>query len=130
MGRRAAEKLQDESAEDQEDWDKVVPEGVEAVVPYRGYTDETGVEGGSDVVGPRVELGDQRWQQLRSRRLHLAGEVGNVGDHDLDGTDAQLGGAPAGIAHDLGAFVPTGRSGRPRSRPPGTSAPGSGVSGG
>jgi len=36
MGRQAAEKTQDESAEDQEDWDKVVPEGVEAVVPYRG----------------------------------------------------------------------------------------------
>jgi len=44
MGRRAAESstdqavgmTQDESAEDQEDWDKVVPEGVEAVVPYRG----------------------------------------------------------------------------------------------
>lgn len=36
MGRQAAEKARDESAEDQEDWDKVVPEGVEAVVPYRG----------------------------------------------------------------------------------------------
>jgi IMP dehydrogenase len=40
MGRRAAEKPQDESAEDQEDWDKVVPEGVEAVVPYRGEVSE------------------------------------------------------------------------------------------
>jgi IMP dehydrogenase len=49
MGRRAAEKTaekgytdkpQDESAEDQEDWDKVVPEGVEAVVPYRGEVSE------------------------------------------------------------------------------------------
>jgi IMP dehydrogenase len=30
----------DESAEDQEDWDKVVPEGVEAVVPYRGEVAE------------------------------------------------------------------------------------------
>ncbi len=39
MGRRAAEKA-DESAEDPEDWDKVVPEGVEAVVPYRGYIGE------------------------------------------------------------------------------------------
>jgi IMP dehydrogenase len=36
IGRRAAEQEDDESAEDQEDWDKVVPEGVEAVVPYRG----------------------------------------------------------------------------------------------
>ncbi|MBP8293799.1 MAG: IMP dehydrogenase [Caldilineaceae bacterium] len=40
IGRRAAERGQDESAEDQEDWDKVVPEGVEAVVPYRGNVAE------------------------------------------------------------------------------------------
>ena len=40
IGRRAAERTQDESAEDQEDWDKVVPEGVEAVVPYRGEVSE------------------------------------------------------------------------------------------
>ena len=40
MGRRAAERGQDESAEDAEDWDKVVPEGVEAVVPYRGHVAE------------------------------------------------------------------------------------------
>jgi len=43
MGRRAAERNgqdTDESAEDQEDWDKVVPEGVEAVVPYRGHVAE------------------------------------------------------------------------------------------
>ncbi|MBW7882089.1 MAG: IMP dehydrogenase [Caldilineaceae bacterium] len=40
MGRRATEKGMDESAEDQEDWDKVVPEGVEAVVPYRGHVAE------------------------------------------------------------------------------------------
>jgi len=36
LGRQAAENSGGESAEDQEDWDKVVPEGVEAVVPYRG----------------------------------------------------------------------------------------------
>ena len=36
IGRRSFEKGHDESAEDQEDWLKVVPEGVEAVVPYRG----------------------------------------------------------------------------------------------
>ena len=40
MGRRAIERGQDESAEDQEDWMKVVPEGVEAVVPYRGLVGE------------------------------------------------------------------------------------------
>ncbi|MFZ4850455.1 MAG: IMP dehydrogenase [Caldilinea sp.] len=40
IGRRAAEKTDDESAEEQEDWDKVVPEGVEAVVPYRGEVAE------------------------------------------------------------------------------------------
>ena len=44
MGRRAAEQQGeqdvDESAEDQSDWDKVVPEGVEAVVPYRGHVHE------------------------------------------------------------------------------------------
>lgn len=39
MGRRAAERS-DESAEGPEDWDKVVPEGVEAVVPYRGHVAE------------------------------------------------------------------------------------------
>jgi IMP dehydrogenase len=40
MGRRAAERGHDESAEDAQDWDKVVPEGVEAVVPYRGHVSE------------------------------------------------------------------------------------------
>lgn len=40
MGRKAVEKGEDESAESQEEWDKVVPEGVEAVVPYRGNVDE------------------------------------------------------------------------------------------
>ena len=40
IGRRAAERDGDESAEEQEDWDKVVPEGVEAVVPYRGEVAE------------------------------------------------------------------------------------------
>ena len=41
MGRQEADKtVHDESAEDQEDWDKVVPEGVEAVVPYRGHVSE------------------------------------------------------------------------------------------
>ncbi len=40
MGRKAVEQVEDESAESQADWDKVVPEGVEAVVPYRGHVDE------------------------------------------------------------------------------------------
>jgi IMP dehydrogenase len=40
MGRKAVERNEDESAESQEDWDKVVPEGVEAVVPYRGNVEE------------------------------------------------------------------------------------------
>jgi IMP dehydrogenase len=40
MGRKAVESSEDESAESQADWDKVVPEGVEAVVPYRGHVDE------------------------------------------------------------------------------------------
>ena len=40
MGRREAEKVTDESAEDPEDWSKVVPEGVEAVVPFRGHVRE------------------------------------------------------------------------------------------
>ena len=40
ISRKAAEKGQDESAESQEDWDKVIPEGVEAVVPYRGNVRE------------------------------------------------------------------------------------------
>ncbi len=40
MARRLAEQERDESAESQVDWDKVVPEGVEAVVPYRGNVRE------------------------------------------------------------------------------------------
>ncbi|GAB4500630.1 MAG: IMP dehydrogenase [Anaerolineales bacterium] len=40
MGRREAERGHDESAESAEDWAKVVPEGVEAVVPYRGQVAE------------------------------------------------------------------------------------------
>jgi len=40
MGRKATEGSAEESAESQEDWEKVVPEGVEAVVPYRGRVDE------------------------------------------------------------------------------------------
>jgi IMP dehydrogenase len=40
MGRKSVERGFDESAEDQEDWMKVVPEGVEAVVPYRGNVGE------------------------------------------------------------------------------------------
>ncbi len=38
MGRWERER--DESAEDPEDWEKVIPEGVEAVVPYRGEVRE------------------------------------------------------------------------------------------
>lgn len=40
MGRKLIDRGEDESAEDQEDWMKVVPEGVEAVVPYRGNVGE------------------------------------------------------------------------------------------
>ncbi|MFN8444210.1 MAG: IMP dehydrogenase [Caldilineaceae bacterium] len=40
IGRKTAEGGSDESAESQADWDKVVPEGVEAVVPYRGNVGE------------------------------------------------------------------------------------------
>ncbi|MBN1220189.1 MAG: IMP dehydrogenase [Anaerolineae bacterium] len=40
IGRKAVAPGEDESAESQEDWDKVVPEGVEAVVPYRGNVEE------------------------------------------------------------------------------------------
>jgi IMP dehydrogenase len=40
MGRKEAESDDVESAESQEEWDKVVPEGVEAVVPYRGHVHE------------------------------------------------------------------------------------------
>jgi IMP dehydrogenase len=40
MGRKAVERGEDESAESPEDWEKVVPEGVEAVVPYRGHVQE------------------------------------------------------------------------------------------
>jgi IMP dehydrogenase len=41
ISRRERERQEDdESAESQEDWDKVIPEGVEAVVPYRGHVHE------------------------------------------------------------------------------------------
>ena len=40
MGRKAEQHNEDESAESQEDWEKVIPEGVEAVVPYRGRVGE------------------------------------------------------------------------------------------
>lgn len=40
MGRKAVERGEEESAESQEDWEKVIPEGVEAVVPYRGQVKE------------------------------------------------------------------------------------------
>jgi IMP dehydrogenase len=40
MDRKKIGRGEDESAEDQEDWEKVVPEGVEAVVPYRGKVEE------------------------------------------------------------------------------------------
>jgi len=43
MGRKALENgngIEEESAESQEDWAKVIPEGVEAVVPYRGNVSE------------------------------------------------------------------------------------------
>jgi IMP dehydrogenase len=40
MGRKSLENADDESAESQKDWDKVVPEGVEAVVHYRGQVAE------------------------------------------------------------------------------------------
>lgn len=43
IGRKSAENShngEDESAESQEDWAKVIPEGVEAVVPYRGNVAE------------------------------------------------------------------------------------------
>ncbi|NIU60176.1 MAG: IMP dehydrogenase [Phycisphaerae bacterium] len=41
MGRKRVEHNEDESAESQADWDKVVPEGIEAVVPYRGHVEES-----------------------------------------------------------------------------------------
>ena len=40
IGRKAVQEGQGESAESQEDWAKVIPEGVEAVVPYRGHVKE------------------------------------------------------------------------------------------
>jgi IMP dehydrogenase len=40
MDRLQVERGENESAEDQKDWSKVVPEGVEAVVPYRGNVAE------------------------------------------------------------------------------------------
>jgi len=37
VDRQALDRLPDQAPLDQDDWDKVVPEGVEAVVPYRGH---------------------------------------------------------------------------------------------
>lgn len=66
MGRAAAGRGQaergdgEESAESQQDWDKVVPEGVEAVVPYRGHVREIlyqlvgGLRSGMSYAGART----------------------------------------------------------------------------
>jgi len=61
MGRQQAERGNgDESAESQQDWDKVVPEGVEAVVPYRGHVREIlyqlvgGLRSGMSYAGART----------------------------------------------------------------------------
>jgi IMP dehydrogenase len=87
MGRKAAEKPQDESAEDQEDWEKVIPEGVEAVVPYRGHVGEIIYQ---LVGGLRSGLsygGAQNIQQLQANAEFIeitAAGVRESRSHDVD----------------------------------------------
>ncbi len=87
MGRKAVEKGDDESAESPEDWDKVVPEGIEAVVPYRGNVSEVlhqmvgGLRSGLSYGGARniPEL----WQNAEFVEITPAGRR-ESGSHDVD----------------------------------------------
>jgi IMP dehydrogenase len=86
MARRDVERSRDESAESPEDWDKVVPEGVEAVVPYRGYVREIlyqlagGLRSGLSYAGARTI--EELWQNAEFIEITPAG-VHESGHHDV-----------------------------------------------
>ncbi len=91
IGRRAAEQAEradndEESAESQVDWAKVVPEGVEAVVPYRGNVQEIVYQ---LVGGLRSGLsygGAQTIQELQEKAEFIeisAAGVRESGSHDV-----------------------------------------------
>ena len=87
MGRRAVEKGDDESAESPEDWDKVVPEGIEAVVPYRGHVSEVlhqmvgGLRSGLSYGGARTI--EELWQNAEFVEITPAGRR-ESGSHDVN----------------------------------------------
>lgn len=87
IGRKAAAGAEDESAESQEDWDKVVPEGVEAVVPYRGHVRELlyqlvgGLRSGLSYGGARTIR--ELCESAEFIEITAAG-VRESGSHDVD----------------------------------------------
>ncbi len=87
MGRQQAERGNgDESAESQQDWDKVVPEGVEAVVPYRGHVREIlyqlvgGLRSGMSYAGARTL--DELHENAEFMEITPAG-IRESGSHDV-----------------------------------------------
>ncbi|MEM7538637.1 MAG: IMP dehydrogenase [Chloroflexota bacterium] len=91
IGRRQAEQagqddMDDESAENPEDWDKYVPEGVEAVVPYRGNVREIfhqlvgGLRSGLSYGGARTI--EELWENAEFMEITSAG-VRESGSHDV-----------------------------------------------
>ena len=86
MARRAAETLEQESAESQGEWDKVVPEGVEAVVPYRGAASDIlhqlvgGLRAGLSYAGARTI--EELWEAAEFIRITGAGQK-ESGVHDV-----------------------------------------------
>jgi len=86
IGRRKAESGNDESAENPEDWDKYVPEGVEAVVPYRGNVREIvyqmvgGLRSGLSYGGAHTI--PELWEKAEFIEITSAG-VRESGSHDV-----------------------------------------------
>ena len=120
MGRKAAENnaenSSDESAESQADWDKVVPEGVEAVVPYRGNVGEIvyqlvgGLRSGLSYGGARTI------KELLDRQVD---ERHRSEQRDEQGDDPRDGGLVYEIAvHDLSARPSSERGQRRRAPAP------------
>lgn len=87
MSRKAVDQGIDESAEDSEDWMKVVPEGVEAVVPYRGNVGEVlhqlvgGLRSGLSYGGARTIL------ELQERAEFI--EITNAGIRESGSHDVR-----------------------------------------
>ena len=86
INRQMLEQGHDESAESQADWDKVVPEGVEAVVPYRGQVAEIiyqlvgGLRSGLSYGGARTI--EELWEKAEFIEITPAGKR-ESGPHDV-----------------------------------------------